>query len=116
MNHRPANEATAQERLWRTVLFVFSAVMGAFSLVDLDAGRLSGATGDAGIACLIVSLMNQFPMVRAIVGESSKRLSPEELQREAERLRTSHPWTERIATAGWTLLFGSLILRALGVD
>jgi hypothetical protein len=116
MNKPPPSEATGQERLWCSALYFFSAVMGAFALVDLDAGRLSGATGDAGVTCLMLSLMNQFPMVRAIIGAAARRPSPEQMRREAERLRTADPWSERAATAGWTLLFGSLILRALGLD
>jgi hypothetical protein len=113
----PSNsEATAQERLWRGLLFWFSAALGAFALVDLDSGRLADAAGNAGVSCLMLSLVNQFPMVRAIVGAASRRASPARLQEEAERLRRVHPWSERIAAAGWVLLFGSLLLRALGID
>lgn len=116
MNKRPDPQAAARERLWRGLFFGTSAMMGAFALVDLEAGRLAGAAGDAGVSCLLLSLMNQYPMVRAIIGAASKRASADQLRREAERLRSDHPWTERAATAGWTLLFGSLLLRALGVD
>jgi len=116
MNPSSRSEPTAQERLWRSLLFWLSAVMGALALVDLDAGRLAGAAGDAGVSCLMLSLVNQFPMVRAIIGAASRRASPAKLQEEAERLRSAHPWSERIATAGWILLFGSLLLRALGVE
>jgi hypothetical protein len=116
MNPSSRSEPTAQERLWRGFFFWLSAVTGALAAVDLDAGRLAGAAGDAGVSCLMLSLVNQFPMVRAIIGAASRRASPAKLQEEAERLRSAHPWSERIATAGWTLLFGSLLLRALGVD
>jgi hypothetical protein len=116
MNRPSAGEVTARERLWRNLFFWFSAVMAAFALVDMDAGRLAGAAGDAGVSCLLLSLMHQFPVVRAIIGEASKRASPTELKREAERLRSAHPWTDRMSRAGWTLLFGSLILRAVGAD
>lgn len=116
MKQLPAGEPSAHERAWRGVFFSLSAVMAAFALVDLDAGRLAGAAGDAGVCCLMLSLKNQYPVVRAIVDTASKRSSPAELQREAERLRSAHPWNERIARAGWTLLFGSLILRALGAE
>jgi len=109
-------EATALERLWSSLFFCFSAVMGAFALVSFDAGRLAGAAGDAGVSCLMLSLGSQFPMVRAIVGAASRQVSPAKLQEEAERVRSAHPWSERIAAAGWSLLFGSLLLRALGVD
>ena len=116
MNPSSRSEPTAQERLWRSLLFWLSAVMGALALVDLDAGRLAGAAGDTGVSCLMFSLVNQFPMVRAIIGAASRRASPAKLQEEVERLRSAHPWSERIATAGWILLSGSLLLRALGVD
>lgn len=116
MKQPTSGEAAAQDRLWRNSFFFLSAVMGAFALVDLDAGRMAGAAGDAGVACLMLSLMNQFPMVRAMLDTASRKVSPADLQREAERVRSAYPWTERVATAGWTLLFGSLLLRALGVE
>ena len=77
-------EPTAQERLWRNAFFGGSALMAAFALVDLDAGRYAAAAGDAGVSCLLLSLMNQFPLVRAIVGATSRGGSPEELQREID--------------------------------
>jgi hypothetical protein len=116
MNRAPPPPQDPQERLWRNLLFGFSAAMGGLALVDLDAGRLAGAAGDAGAACLMISLIHQYPVVRAILGSASGSESPERLQREAERLRSAHPWTERVASVGWSLLFGSLLLRALGVD
>jgi hypothetical protein len=116
MDERPDPRAVATERLWRGLFFGASALMGGFALVDLEAGRLAGAAGDAGVSCLLLSLMNQFPMVSTIIGTASKRASADQLRREAERLRSDHPWTERAASAGWVLLFGSLLLRALGVD
>jgi len=116
MNRPPVREDTAHERLWQSLFFGLSAAMGGFALVDLEAGRLAGAAGDAGVACLMISLMNQFAMVRAMMGAASRRASPEQMKREAERLRAAHPWTDRIASAGWSLLFGSLLLQALGVD
>jgi hypothetical protein len=114
MDRPSTSQPTAQERLWRNAFFGGSALMAAFALVDLDAGRYAAAAGDAGVSCLLLSLMNQFPLVRAIVGATSRGGSPEELQRETERIRSSHPWTERLASLGWTLFLGSLILRALG--
>jgi hypothetical protein len=116
MDRGPDPQAAARDRLWRVLFFGASAMMGAFALVDLEAGRLAGAAGDAGVSCLLLSLTNQFALVRAIIGAALKRASAEQLRREAERLRSDHPWTERAATAGWMLLFGSLLLRALGVD
>jgi hypothetical protein len=114
--NRPSEGGTDSERLWARTLFTLSALMAAFALVDLDAGRWAGAAGNAGVCCLMLSLMSQFPLVRAIVGAAAKRASPADLQREAERLRSARPWTEPLAKAGWTLLLGSLVLRALGVD
>ena len=108
-------QALAHERLWHGMFFGLSATMGAFALVELDAGRMAGAAGDAGVSCLMLSLMNRFPILRAIVGSASRRASPEDLAREVERLRSAHPWTERVAAVGWTLLFGSLMLQALGL-
>ena len=107
---------SAQEQIWRNGFFGLSAAMGAFALLALQAGRLAGAAGDAGVACLMISLMNQFPLVKALLGAASRRASPSQLQREAERLRSAHPWTERMTSVGWSLLFGSLLLRILGVD
>ncbi len=111
-----AREISAKERLWRGFLFGLSATMAAFALVDLEAGRPANALGDAGVCCLMLSLINQFPIVRAILGAATKDASRAELLREAERLRDAHPWSERAAAAGWTMLFGSLMLRVLGVD
>lgn len=116
MKQSPERDGEASERLWRTLFYWFSAMMAAFALVDLESGRVAGAVGDAGVSCLMLSLMHQFPIVRVIIGAASKGASPKELQREAERLRSAHPWTERAAKAGWSLLFGSLLLRAMGVD
>lgn len=116
MQRPSANEVNARERLWRALFFWLSAVMAGFALVELDAGRLAGAAEDAGVSCLMLSLMNQFPVVRAIVGAASTRASPSELRRASERVRSTQPWTEHLASVGWTLLLGSLILRALGAD
>ncbi len=105
------------EALWRNTFFGLSALMGAFALLDFDAGRWAGGLGDAGVACLLLSLMTQFPFIRAVVGAASRgSKSRDELMREAERLRLSNPWAERLATAGWSLLLASIVLRALGVD
>lgn len=110
------NKTTANERTWRTLLFVFSASMAASALLDVEAGRVAGALGDVGVTCLMLSLMHQYPIVRAIIGSASKSEPREQVLREAERLRRAHPWSERIATTGWAMLFSSLILRAIGVD
>lgn len=109
-------EASPQERLWRNAFFYLSALMGAFALVDIDAGRFAHGMGDAGVACLMLSLMAQFPFVQALVDASEKPKSREELAREVERLRAAHPSADRVAAAGWVLLLGSLVLRIAGVN
>ncbi|MCU0949844.1 MAG: hypothetical protein MUC68_01970 [Burkholderiaceae bacterium] len=116
---RPAAEAhaTPGERLWRSGFFYASAVMGAMALVDFDAGRLAHGLGDAGIACLMLSLMTQFPFVRAVM-QAGGREAPEQarqaLLHEAEKLRAEHPWADRLNRTGWMLLLTSLALRLLG--
>jgi hypothetical protein len=92
--------------------------MAAFALVDFDAGRLAHGLGDAGVACLMLSLMTQFPFVRALV-ESGARDVPararEESLRDADRLRAANPWADRLNHAGWMLLLTSLALRLTGL-
>ena len=102
------------ERTWRRVFFCLSALMGALALIDFDAGRFAHGLGDAGVACLMLSLMNQFPFVLAIVRADSRANSREELLREMEKLRAAQPWVDRVAAAGWLLLVASLIMRAAG--
>jgi hypothetical protein len=115
MNKFNQPDAVTHERAWRNVFFYLSAVMGALALVDLDAGRYAHGMGDAGVACLMLSLMTQFPFVQAMVRADSRAKSRDELLREAEKLRDAHPWTERVSAAGWLLLLTSLLLRAAGV-
>jgi hypothetical protein len=104
--------------MWRNGFYGLSALMAALALVDFDAGRFAHGLGDAGVACLMLSLMSQFPFVRAVV-EAGTRDAPdrsrEVLLREAERLRTAHPWAERLSQAGWLLLLASLALRLTGL-
>lgn len=110
---------TPGELTWRNAFFYLSALMGAMALVDFDAGRVAHGLGDAGIASLMLSLMTQFPFVRAMVdagGREASAQSREALLREAERLRAAHPWAERAGRAGWVLLLASLMLRVMGVD
>lgn len=116
----PPSKSTPVESLWRNAFFYLSAVMAAMAMVDLDAGRFSHGLGDAGVACLMLSLMTQFPFVRAMVAASRKaetKTDPkvrEALLREAEQIRAAHPWADRAGTLGWLLLFTSLLLRAGG--
>lgn len=113
----PATPMSQGERAWRNAFFLFSASMAALALVDFDAGRFAHGLGDVGVACLMLSLIGQFPFVRAMVGAGS-RDSPakarDELLREAERLRLANPWAERLSHAGWMLLLASFALRLLG--
>ncbi|MBK9243524.1 MAG: hypothetical protein IPM30_01475 [Burkholderiales bacterium] len=116
MKPSPASEDERRERLWRNAFYGFSALMAAFALVDLDAGRLAGAMGNAGVCCLMLSLINQFPAVKQIVGTAAKRRPSEESRREGAKPSSDGPWTDRLAGVGWTLLLASLILRAFGAD
>jgi len=115
--HDPAKPATPGEALWRNAFFIFSALMGAMALTDFDAGRFAHGLGDAGVACLMLSLMTQFPFVRAMVQAGSNEApgtAREKLLLEAERLRAANPWAERLSHLGWMLLLASLALRLIG--
>jgi hypothetical protein len=112
------------ERHWRSTLFFLSAALAATALVDVEAGRIGRAIGDLGACVLLLSLIVQFPFLRALVkaGEHSTPGSPEELRRQrealmqqAERVRLDNPWAERAGRAGWVLLAISLLLRIGGV-
>jgi hypothetical protein len=115
MKSVPGPVQTPGELLWRRVFFVMSAVMGALALVDLEAGRTAHALGDVGVTCLMLSLMSQFPFVRAMVTASQSDKPREELLRDVERLRAANPWAERLSSTGWLLLLASLMLRAFGL-
>jgi hypothetical protein len=108
-------KASTRERVWRDVFFYLSAAMGALMLLDFEAGRFAHGLGDAGVACLMLSLMTQFPLVKAIVSSDLHAKSRDEQLREVERLRAAHPWAERASAAGWLMLVASLILRAAGL-
>jgi hypothetical protein len=110
-------EPTQGEILWRSAFYGLSALMAALALTDFDAGRFAHGLGDAGVACLMLSLMTQFPFVRAMVEAGSQEPSArarEALLREAERLRAASPWPERLSRAGWMLLLSSFALRLIG--
>lgn len=105
--------------MWRSGFFYFSAFMGALALVDFEAGRIANGIGDAGVACLLLSLMTQFPFMRAVVHASrstGRQQDRQKLVAEAERFRSEHPWSERFSRAGWALLLTSLLLRVVGVS
>lgn len=115
----PAKAAPTQgEVLWRSTFYGLSALMAAMALTDFDAGRFAHGLGDAGVTCLMLSLMTQFPFVRAMIEVGAREPSAkarEELLREAERLRAASPWPERLSRAGWMLLLTSFVLRLAGI-
>jgi len=92
--------------------------MAALALVDFDAGRLANGVGDAGVSCLMLSMMIRFPFMRAMVeagGREAPAKAREALLREADRLRESYPWADRLGNAGWIMLLASLVLRLAGI-
>ena len=103
---------------------MLSAAMAASALVDFEAGRVGNGLGDLGAAVLMLSMMVQFPFLRAVVKASGEQeaASPElvrkrreELMKQAEQVRAANPWAERAGRAGWVLLAVSLLLRIGGV-
>lgn len=124
MDRKPPSLPTKGERVWRMTLFVLSAAMAASALVDFDAGRVGKALGDLGVSVLMLSMMVQFPFLRAIVKASGEqdggspervRKQREELLKQAEQVRAANPWADRAGRAGWTLLALSLVLRVSGI-
>ena len=112
------------ERIWRASLFLLSAAMAASALVAFDAGLFGKGLGDLGAAVLMLSMMVQFPFLRAIVKTSAQqdtaspervRTQREELVQQAEQVRAANPWAEHAGRAGWVLLAISLVLRISGV-
>ena len=103
------------ERAWRQVMFYLSAVMGALALVDFDAGRIAHGLGDAGVACLLISIEAQFPLLRALARSEGGAASAEDVIKRLEQERVANPWPHRIGRAGWAFLATSLLLRLAGV-
>lgn len=112
------------ERIWRVALFVLSAAMAASALVDFEAGRLGKGLGDLGASVLMLSMMVQFPFLRAVIKVSGEqetaspdrvRKQREELVKQAEQVRAANPWADYAGRAGWALLAISLVLRVGGV-
>ena len=112
------------ERIWRAALFLLSAAMTASALVDFEAGRLGNGLGDLGASVLMLSLMVQFPFLRAVIKVSAEqdkdspervRKQREELMKQAEQVRAANPWADYAGRAGWALLAISLVLRIGGV-
>jgi hypothetical protein len=103
------------ERFWRRAFFLLSAAMGAYALCQLTIGRLAGALGDVGMTCLMISLIPQFPFVRAIISGARGNQSQQQLLQDLERVRAQSPWAETASAAGWLFLGASFVLRAFGV-
>jgi hypothetical protein len=123
MDTRSPAPPTRGERIWRTVLFVLSAAMAASALFSADAGHFGKAIGDLGASVLMLSLMVQFPFLRAIVKVTAEQdgRSPEQLRKQrealvqqAEKVRAANPWADMAGRAGWVLLALSLLLRIGG--
>ncbi len=114
---------TQGERLWRNVFYSLSAVLAGLALVQFDAGRHAQGLGDLGASVLMLSLMSQFPFVRAVLQASAEgEVSPErmrkrqlELKQQAAQLKAEHPWADVAGRAGWVLLGISLVLRLTGI-
>lgn len=121
--NRPPAEPSAGERSWRNTFFVLSAVLGALALVQFDSGNYAQGLGDIGASVLMMSLISQFPFVRAVLRASAEgEVSPErmkkrqqELRQQAAQLKAAHPWADVAGRAGWVLLGISLVLRFTGV-
>jgi hypothetical protein len=123
-NSARAPVATPGERIWRNTFFVLSASLFGLALVQFDAGRWAHGLGDLGASILMVSLISQFPFVRAVIQASAEddgsperaRRRHEELLKQAAELKATHPWSDMAGRAGWILLGISLILRFAGTS
>jgi len=110
------------QRVWQNTFFLLSAVLGGLALLQFDAGHLAHALGDLGASVLMISLISQYPFVRAVLRASAEEdVSPErakrrqeELMKQAAQLKAEHPWSEMAGRAGWVLLGISLVLRFTG--
>jgi len=110
------------ERVWRNTFFVLSAMLAGLALVQFDAGRWAHGLGDLGASVLMLSLITQFPFVRAVIRASREqdatpdraRQRQEELMKQAAELKAAYPWADMAGRAGWILLGLSLVLRMTG--
>ena len=108
--------------MWRNSFFLLSAVLGGMALLQFDAGQFAHGLGDLGASVLMLSLMSQFPFLRAVVRASAEegasperiRRRREELLQQAAQLKAAHPWSDAAGRAGWVLLGVSLVLRVVG--
>ena len=118
----PAPEPSAGERVWRNTFFVLSSTLAGLALVQFDAGRIANGLGDLGASVLMLSLISQFPFIRAVIQASAdsqgspeqSRRRQEELMQQAAQLKAAHPWSDMAGRAGWVLLGVSLVLRLTG--
>lgn len=106
---------TRGERLWRRAFFFLSATLAACALLQLGAGRFASGLANVGLTFLLISLIPQFPFVRAIIRGGARQHPDDELLRDLQRVRTQTPWAETMSAAGWLFLGASLLLRAFGV-
>jgi hypothetical protein len=117
-----APAASTGQRVWQNTFFLLSAVLCGLALLQFDAGHLAHALGDLGASVLMVSLISQYPFVRAVLRASAEEnVSPErakrrqeELMKQAAQLKAEHPWSDVAGRAGWVLLGISLVLRFTG--
>jgi hypothetical protein len=117
-----APAASTGQRVWQNTFFLLSAVLGGLALLQFDAGHLAHALGDLGASVLMISLISQYPFVRAVLRASAEEnVSPErakrrqeELMKQAAQLKAEHPWSDVAGRAGWVLLGISLVLRFTG--
>jgi hypothetical protein len=115
---------TPGERIWRNTFFVLSASLAGLALVQFDAGRLAHGLGDLGASILMVSLIAQYPFVRAVIRASAEddgtperaKRRQEDLLKQAAELKAAHPWADVAGRAGWILLGISLVLRFTGTS
>jgi hypothetical protein len=120
----PPLVVTPGERIWRNTFFVLSATLAALALTQFDAGRVANGLGDLGASVLMVSLIAQFPFVRAVIRASAEddgtpdrtKRRQEELMKQAAQLKAEHPWSDVAGRAGWVLLGISLVLRFTGAS
>jgi hypothetical protein len=120
----PPAAPTPGERIWRNTFFMLSALLAALALVQLDAGHLAQGLGDLGASVLMVSLISQYPFVRAVIRASADddgtperaKRRHEELMKQAAELKAAHPWSDVAGRAGWVLLGISLVLRFSGAS
>jgi hypothetical protein len=121
----PAPRATPPspgEAVWRNTFFVLSAMLAGLALLQFDAGRWAHGLGDLGASVLMLSLITQFPFVRAVIQASREsdaspdraRQRQQALMKQAAELRAAHPWADVAGRAGWVLLGISLVLRLTG--